>query len=733
MKLNFFVPLPELCTQLCNIFETYPITELENLFPVVIANIFGIDGARSWALRQNASDSSQEHVLYFLSPTGPLFALCNKLCTNQYLRFNFPCNYLSEAMRSQFNDRSDDIFYSLRLQFNEKTRSYSLALNALEYYFFTFAHHLVNPLVVIPEYDLNITIYTELVMQYLKHFLPLSSAAVITQPEVTSIPYSDEYSEFELPRSPKSSSKLGFQIFREDVELNRSNLLSGSFTHSKPSSETWYNEMIVRIFIEFWLITEKPNSQNELLRGLLYNQSVSACNEHLKCVRALLKHLHYFSHNRLPGDNSPLCRFRKQVVPQYRVKIYHFFRYTVKHYPLNGSFLYLAETWLSYIQPWRYTFDVNMYSVHNIVHDRRIRNIEDWLPFIAENILTYTTIYYAFLSRFLCTDLIEFKPALILSRITKVFAQLFSVGGIDQIESCLNEDSSSLINSWKFFITQTVHTMECNDYTYATFNSHEHFKLAVCLIRSVSVAIETLRHRIQQPVCKSKGIFSWFGIDHTDMYRKTLVELTSCLEHLQFIHRVTNLEGLLLENSINGADDTVDSFGGESDVKYSSKCTFQERTEQWLNQILSNTENGDPDEISPRSWEISFFVHVFKILCDFINSKYSSQINELYNRQNFLGDVIRHVIQPPKKLRQYKKRCHPYGFTQRVYISVPARISLRHLASIKILAGMLIFYGFLACLGFPFLKILLIFLTLYIIYLIIVTVIKPVPIIKLDD
>lgn len=98
MKLNFFVPLPELCTQLCNIFETYPITELENLFPVVIANIFGIDGARSWALRQNASDSSQEHVLYFLSPTGPLFALCNKLCTNQYLRFNFPCNYLSVSI-----------------------------------------------------------------------------------------------------------------------------------------------------------------------------------------------------------------------------------------------------------------------------------------------------------------------------------------------------------------------------------------------------------------------------------------------------------------------------------------------------------------------------------------------------------------------------------------------------------------------------------------------------------
>lgn len=75
-----------------------------------------------------------------------------------------------------------------------------LKSDALEYYFFTFAHHLVNPLVVIPEYDLNITIYTELVMQYLKHFLPLSSAAVITQPEVTSIPYSDEYSEFELPR-----------------------------------------------------------------------------------------------------------------------------------------------------------------------------------------------------------------------------------------------------------------------------------------------------------------------------------------------------------------------------------------------------------------------------------------------------------------------------------------------------------------------------------------------------
>ena len=67
-------------------------------------------------------------------------------------------------------------------------------------------------------------------------------------------------------------------------------------------------------------------------------------------------------------------------------------RFTFSHWPHDASFRLVLETWLSYIQPWRYT--VTAISARGrtggdpevAVVDRR------WQNFIAENVLQYTVV-----------------------------------------------------------------------------------------------------------------------------------------------------------------------------------------------------------------------------------------------------------------------------------------------------------------------------------------------------
>jgi sphingomyelin phosphodiesterase 4 len=104
--------------------------------------------------------------------------------------------------------------------------------------------------------------------------------------------------------------------------------------------------------------------------------------------------------------------------------MYGFMRHTIHHWPLDSSFRLILETWLSYIQPWRYTDwqHRNVRSPAGRDNEEHARKVDrQWINFIAENLLSYTIIFRQLLPRFKRLDLATPKNAHMLFRVTKVW------------------------------------------------------------------------------------------------------------------------------------------------------------------------------------------------------------------------------------------------------------------------------------------------------------------------
>ncbi|XP_050686434.1 sphingomyelin phosphodiesterase 4-like isoform X2 [Eriocheir sinensis] len=262
---------------------------------------------------------------------------------------------------------------------------------------------------------------------------------------------------------PHTSSPLHLQqhhSHHSPVATSVAALASSPHGTSQPGLSVWTSQVLVQVFIEMWVnqcvvpntttrtaATPRPGHPlHHTATPIAATQEVFVpTSDHVRVVRMLVKHLHFFANSGKSAQPSPLDSLRKNLWNLYRKSVYQFLVHTFKHWPLDSSFRLVLETWLSYIQPWRYceyspsTRSPTTTQTTNTT-DNESRTVEGrWQGFVAENLLFYSLLFHHLLLRLFRLDLHAPRNAQILFRVTKVFSQPNLSRYIQEIESALED------------------------------------------------------------------------------------------------------------------------------------------------------------------------------------------------------------------------------------------------------------------------------------------------------
>nr|XP_046915881.1 LOW QUALITY PROTEIN: sphingomyelin phosphodiesterase 4-like [Dermatophagoides farinae] len=237
-------------------------------------------------------------------------------------------------------------------------------------------------------------------------------------------------------------------------------------------------DTILRIFSEIWLtigsftVQRDDNNRLRMITATTGHHQFNVTIEHMRVVRIFIKHLHYFSNNShmknkyndysviSSGDqinsggfvsgslNASLDELKRSLWSgtKYSIQknLYAFLRIVFDRWPNDSTFRIPLETWLSYIQPWRYIPGRN--SNETLTHDRY-----DWRRFIDENIVFYTTLFRQVITRMARQlDLGSANNSLLLFRVLKVFSQ-------DSLKEMMKESEIKFLNAGDLSTTATGH------------------------------------------------------------------------------------------------------------------------------------------------------------------------------------------------------------------------------------------------------------------------------------
>ncbi|XP_046543533.1 sphingomyelin phosphodiesterase 4-like isoform X2 [Haliotis rubra] len=754
VQATFSKSLPHRCRDLEDIIRTTSIKELRHALPYIIENMFGFGNENGWGIDKiDKHNHPQEFecLRRFLAPESQLLNLIYRLQGEIYLSYEFPFKYLPAPTRQMMEEGMMPAFFVNKLQAQGHTGQTFLSLGAFEYFVFHLAYCLVNPSHSCPSWaNLYDYLYPNIIDSYISYYLPLDNKMIPPMPNVPS-PVRSPVSHYTVPSSYTGHSvspsttpprhRTRPSLFKSGFTAVQKPHVQGSPVLDQTEAETWRSETLLQVLAEFWLNQNPVDNEKASFPHASFDSYMPGLNQ-VKMVRLLVKYLHFFT-NSAPNVitspyqttiHQPMEEFKRTAVPQIiQKKMYNFLGHAFERWPLDSSFRMVLETWLSYIQPWRYT-DPNQYYQSKDSHrpdptDLRDKKVDErWFQFIEDNLLFYTVMFQHFLPRVFRLDLSSPQCAYMLYRVTKVLCLPSLAEMIFRAESWsyratrmpMSDLGASYLSSDHLpphllpSLPPHLADLEAPGFQYVPLFG-ERMRVQICeLINQLIQAREAIASAQQAtPKPKRRSFAAWlisflFDSKHYSEIndsKKLLLHLNQSLKNLSEIFKITlpdELQDMTLpaDASLQNSLFRIGQHHPHLTVLRPTHSPVLDPvlTEHGRYQVVNGlrkfdiTYQGDPDLQPIRSFENATLVRILHQLCSFINCQFCGQINSLYCRQDLVGRMAQVYLAPP--LRPHHMLKSPTSKTTAEALRQP-RLSLRFLASYQTLIYLGILYIFL--------------------------------------
>jgi len=682
------------CLELVPILGECPASELSQVFRLVLETVFCLSReagqARDWATHSILrSQQPREYtaVADFLASKGPLLTAAGRLHSAPAPPlYSLPLSRLPPALAGEL-EGGGALASLLSPCLSSPSLGPCLHLSPLQLYLTTFAAYITQPRLGDNKLVAGESLYPFLLEDYLSYFLPCDGSAPPPLPGVSAPAPPPPPQPPISPATPARKSLLRQPFSPQTSSVSPPVSPPSQLSSSSPGT-TWRSETLLSVLVSCWLPQFSPSAPSPPL------------SDSLKLLRMLLKHLHYFCNSGGPADISPLDPLKRSCLGALRPHIYTVFKHIFSHWPHDSSFRLVLETWLSYIQPWRYTDRSKGNGRPGGDSEPVAIDPLRWEGWVADNLLFYSTMVQLLLPRFFRMDLTSVKNAYMLFRVAKVLSQPgvqplleaaeqglqgLGVGGRGALHFPPPVPVSEAVQA---AARQGVTELEGVGHKYSPLTGPQVRQLVSELLGVAGAAAAAGRQTLAQlgpPSTQPASLWGWLVGGDVQSEGGEGEELRKAVHHLSAsINSLAEVFSVVLEpEGEAGEVGTPASAGADSPLRSQGPemvggvLTPHGRW-QVINGVCRGQENylGDPDTRPITQLEVVWLVRRLYQFSQYLNLRYRREMVEVWGWSGLRGRVSRLLLQPPTTYYELERSVCGSPATRRVR-QHPPRLSLR--------------------------------------------------------